>query len=219
VPLHFLIQLAYNVKDFQIQAAPSWLNSDRYDVEAKANTDVTFAQMRPMLRAVLADRLRLSLRIETRELPVYELTVARGGFKIAAIKDGDCVTSSPNASPSPRPLSIGPLNVCGGVRRQILRPVPERTDRIEAVGIAMAKLIEILSGDIDRSIIDKTGFTDVFNVHLEFAPNLPIGEVSGGATAPSLFTALQEQLGLKLEPTRGRADVLVIDHVEKPTPN
>jgi hypothetical protein len=172
-PLTFLIELAYNLKDVQVQGAPSWAKSDTYDIIAKAPSDTTFEQMRPMLQSLLADRFKLRLRLQTKELPVYELAVAKGGLKIEAVKEGSCVKFNPDSSPPPLP------NPSNG------RP-------------------------------PMTGFKDTFNANLEFAgavaagPPLGDQEISAtisNASAPSIFTALQEQLGLKLESVRGPVEV------------
>jgi uncharacterized protein (TIGR03435 family) len=232
VPLTLLIQFAYNVKDFQILGGPSWANSDRYEVDAKAEGNATFEQMRPMLQSLLADRFKLTLRHETGELPIDELVVAKGGLKIVAAKEGSCVPFDPDAlRPRLDPRHPRPLNVCGGVTRSVLGAAPERRERIEAIGISMSKLIELISGDVGRTVVDKTGFAGTFNFQLEFSPEnasgfgvAPPGDPgspapSANLSGPSIFTALQEQLGLQLRPAKGPVEVLVIDHVERPSEN
>jgi bla regulator protein blaR1 len=223
VPLSLLIQLAYNVEDFQVLGAPSWTKSDRYAVVAKADGNANFEQMRTMLQALLADRFHLALRRETREIPVYELTVAKGGLKIEAAKAGSCVTFDPDTPRPPLNPNRPPpqLNICGAVRRAILSFAPARRDRIEAVGISMPKLIEMLSGEVGATVVDKTGFTEKFDFRLEFASEQAVG-VGPEAVSPgdlSIFAALQEQLGLQLKPAKGPVEVLVIDHVERPSEN
>jgi uncharacterized protein (TIGR03435 family) len=211
-----LIQAAYDVRDFQILEAPDWVERERYDVEARAPEDTTFEQMRPMLRSLLADRFKLTLRRETRQLPVYELVPARDGLKIVPTREGSCV-------PREKAVLFGPL-MCGGMRRQAANPALERKDVIEAAGVPMSTLIDFLSTESGRIVIDKSGFTDVFNFRLEFASTLP-GGFTADAPAPSaplgvsIFTAIEEQLGLRLRSTTGPVDVLVIDHVERPSPN
>jgi uncharacterized protein (TIGR03435 family) len=231
VTLDLLIQLAYNLKDFQVVGGPSWVDSDCYEVIAKADGNATFEQMRPMLQSLLADRFKLILRRETRKLAVYELTVAKGGCKIKVAKEGSCVTLDPSA---PRPW-LDPnrpppqLHYCGGVTRQGW-VAPERKDRIEAFSISMPTLIESISADVGGIIVDKTGFTEKFDFRLEFAPGpgalgapAPVTPGESGASANlssvSIFTALQEQLGLRLVSTKGPVEVLVIDHVERPSEN
>jgi uncharacterized protein (TIGR03435 family) len=211
-----LIQAAYNVRDFQILEAPGWVSSDRYDVEARAAEGTTFEQMRPMIQSLLADRFKLVLRRETRQLPVYELLPARDGLKIVPTREGSCV-------PREKAVPFGPL-MCGGIRRQAANAALERKDVIEAAGVPMSTLIDFLSTESGRTVIDKSGFTDVFNFRLEFASTFP-GGFSADAPAPSapvgvsIFTAIEEQLGLRLRSTTGPVDVLVIDHVERASPN
>jgi uncharacterized protein (TIGR03435 family) len=218
VPLHYLIQLGYNVRDFQVLGGPSWTNSDGYEVIAKAEGNASFDQMRPMLQALLAERFNLMLHRETRELPVHELTVAKGGLKIVAAKEGSCVTLDPNNPPPLKPGSPPPpLNICGGVRRQMAGAPPERIDRIAAVGISMARLIEMLSDELGSTVLDKTGFTGTFDLHLEFARDEAI--VNGTSSGPSLATAVQDQLGLRLQSAKGPVEVLVIDSVQRPSEN
>jgi bla regulator protein blaR1 len=234
VTLHQLIELAYNVTDSEVLGGPSWVRSDLYEIFAKAE-GATLHQMPLMLRSLLADRFRLALRRETRELPVYELAVAKGGLKFAAAKEGSCVTLNPdNPPPPPDPTSPpSPLNVCGGTRRQGMGLPPVRRDRIEAVAVSMPKLIEYISDDLRGIVIDKTGFTEKFDFHLEFVPGEFLSNGLGASTpsdpvtaAPSailsgvsIFTALQEQLGLRLTSAKRPVEVLVIDHVERPSEN
>jgi bla regulator protein blaR1 len=216
-PLNLLIQLAYDVNEFQILGVPSWANADRYDVEARAGGATTLAQMRPMLQSLLAERFKLTLHRETRPLPVYELMPAGNGLKIVPMKEGGCV-------PMEQAKPFEPLNICGGVRRQIAGVAPERRDVIEAVGVRMPKLLEFVSEEVGRVVLDKTGFTELFNFRLEFASNLASGLVvpdaaAASSTGLSIFTALDEQLGMRLRAATGPVEVLVIDRVERPSPN
>jgi uncharacterized protein (TIGR03435 family) len=135
VPLSFLIQLAYSVRDFQLQGAPSWANSDRYDIDAKAASDASLDEMCPMLRSLLTERFKLTLHPEIKELPVYELVVARAGLKVTAAKDGSCVTRDANTPPA---MLSGPGGrFCGGVERKIISDWPQQIDRIDGIGISM----------------------------------------------------------------------------------
>jgi uncharacterized protein (TIGR03435 family) len=220
-PLSLLIQFAYNVKDTEFQGGPAWINSDRYEVVAKAEGDATLEQMRPMVQALLADRFKLALRRESKEVLVYELSVARGGPKIAASKEGSCVTPDPNNPPPRRDPNhpAPPINFCGGVRRALLSVAPERKDRLEGFSIPMAKLIELISDDVHRTVVDKTGFTEKFDLHLEFAPSDAMINPAAEQPGVSMFTALREQLGLRLEAAKRPVEVLAIDHVEKPSEN
>jgi uncharacterized protein (TIGR03435 family) len=224
VPLRYLIQAAYDVKSFQIVFAGSsraglpWIDADRYDLTAKApqGTANGFEPLRPMLQSLLADRFKLAIHRETRELPVFDLVTAKGGLKLAAAKDGNCGVPDPQ---NPRPRELAPL--CNNIK--IGRGV------IEASGIAMPRLIAALSDVLGRRVIDKTGFTGVFDCRLEFAVDEAIADViAGGVTRdstqpidahPSIFTALTQQPGLKAEPAKGPVQVIVIDHADPPTAN
>ena len=176
-PLHTLIQVAYNVTAVQVEGGPAWAASDPYFIEAMAAVESTPDQMRAMLQSLLAERFKLTLRRERRILPVYELVVADGGLKIAAMKEGEC-TPAKEIRWDLIDLEA-PLYACEGfTRRRVLsqspetRPLPRwpRVDRIEAGRISMSALIDLISGDIDRIVIDRTGFTARFNLLLDFAP-------------------------------------------------
>ena len=207
-PLSVLIQAAHKVNEFQVVEVPAWVKIERYDVDAGASGANTFEQMRPMLQSLLAERFQLAFHREFRVLPVYELVPARNGLKIAPMKEGSCV-------PMEQAKPFEPLNICGGTRRQIV-PGPERRDVIESVGVPMATLIEFLSEETGRTVIDKTAFADVFNYRLEFESTVDAGPSPSGL---SIFTAVEEQLGMRLRSTTGPVEVLVIDRVERPTPN
>jgi uncharacterized protein (TIGR03435 family) len=237
VPLSFLIQLAYSVRDFQLQGAPSWVDSDRYDIDAKAAGDASLDEMRPMLQSLLKERFNLALHRETKELPVYELAVAKDGLKITPAKAGSCV---PRAGNTPPAMLIGPGGrFCGGVERTYVSSWPQRIDGIDGTGISMPGLIELITDDVSRTVVDKTGFTATFDVHLEFVPNGAIMHTgpypSAGAARSDdsrtpatsatfrrgqpIFAAMQGQLGMQLRSAKGPVSVLVIDHAERASEN
>jgi uncharacterized protein (TIGR03435 family) len=201
-PLSVLIQLAYNVRDFQLGGGPSWVNSERYDVNARAEGPATFEQMRPMLRSLLAERFNLTLRHDTKEMPFYELVPSNDGLQISAMKESGCVEAGP-AKP------FEPLNNCGGIRQH---STPEG-QILEAVGISMTRLTALLTDTVGRIVVDKTGFTELFSIRLQF------GRGATNQSAPSIFAALEEQLGLRLRSVKGPIEVLVIDRVARPSPN
>ena len=169
----------------------------------------------PMLQVLLEDRFRLKVHRETRELPVYTMTVARGGLKTRATKEGSCIPLDLNHSDQPSP------NFCDRMTGKL------NGDHIsdDAYGMSMAEIASrFLANRLDRTVIDETGLAGRFDVHLEFArdnaaTNLDNPVASPDSAAPSIFTAVQEQLGLKLSPGKGPVEVLVIDHVEKPSEN
>ena len=224
-PLASLIQLAYNVTGSQIEGGPSWVHADSYAIEATAIDDAAPERMRATLQSLLAERFKLTLRRETRTFPVYDLVPTDAGLKIAAMKEGEC-TKVRDIRWDLIDLEA-PLFACEGfTRRRVLSQSPEtrprprwpRVDRIEAGNVQMSALIDLISGDVDRIIIDKTGFTAPFNLLLDFAaapdPGSPF--ISSG---PSIFEALEDQLGLQLLPAEAPLNVLVIESADRPLVN
>jgi uncharacterized protein (TIGR03435 family) len=199
-----LLAIAYQVRDFQVSGGPGWINSDHYDIEAKADRNATPKHMaEQMLQALLEDRFKLKVHRETKELPVYELTVAKNGLKIHPAKEGSCSDVDPTKQAA---LNRKPSDFCGYVGM--------RGGSLEATKQSISDLATTLSFVLGRTVVDKTGLKEAFDIHLEFAPN-----DAADSTSPSIFTAVQEQLGLKLESGKGPVEVLVIDQVEKPSEN
>jgi bla regulator protein blaR1 len=202
-----------------IEGGPAWINSDRYQISAKAEGTPSQEMMNgPMLQVLLEDRFKLKIHRETREVAVYELTVAKGGPKMQPLREGSCIPFDPTSPPR---LASG-QRPCGVVG---ISP-PGRSAHYEFPGFSLNDLSKFLPRLLGRPVIDKTGLTGVFDFHLEFAldestPGVglrlsPSDDPIGG---PSIFTAVQEQLGLKLGSARGPGEFLVIDHVERPTEN
>jgi uncharacterized protein (TIGR03435 family) len=176
-----------------ISGGPAWIDSDRWDIAAKAEGDLTAEQMMPMLQALLEDRFKLKVHRETKEQQIYALAVASSGVKLQPLKEGSCANN-------PR---------CGAIIPGANGP--NRT--MDAVGMQMDMFVRVLSLIVARPVIDKSGLTGPFDaIHLEYAFGMT-------DTGPSIFTSLHDQLGLKLESTKGPVEVLVIDHVEKPSAN
>ena len=191
-----------------------------------ARADGVLLEQGALLQSVLAERFALVLHREVRTLPVYELVAADRGLAIAPLKDGDC---------RPRDEKIrwdlidldAPLYVCGQLGRRRLsqspatRPFPRwpRVDRLVGGGISMAALVDGISGDVDRLVIDKTGFTAPFNLLLEFARPSPQAANASTPDGPAIFDALQDQLGLRLVATHATVEMLVIDRAERPATN
>lgn len=224
-PLHSLIQVAYNVTGSQIEGGPSWAHSDSYAIEATTVEAATPDQLRGVMQSLLAERFKLTLRRETRTFPVYELVAADAGMKIAPMREGEC-TKAKEIRWDLIDLEA-PLFACEGfTRRRVLSMSPEtrprprwpRVDRIEAGNISMSALIDLISGDVDRIIIDKTGFTAPFNLLIDFAA-APVPGSPFISSGPSIFEALEDQLGLRLLPTEEPQDVLVIENAEQPPAN
>jgi uncharacterized protein (TIGR03435 family) len=222
-----LIELAFDLRHFQVVGGPSWVNDDRYDVDAKAAEGmVTYQQMRPMLQALLADRFQLRVRSEARTARGYEIVPARSGLKIRATPAGGCY--DPRAASGPAPVLGGPLIQCDGVRRRILTTPPDRVDRIEAVAVRMSRLVDFIVDDVDRPVVDRTGMTEPFDFVLDFAPNVATSDYLGPSTlrdpavsaaAVPISTALLEQLGIQLRSTDVPVETIVIERIERPTEN
>jgi uncharacterized protein (TIGR03435 family) len=229
-PLQLLILNAYAKQPFQVVGGPSWIESDWYDVEAKASSNPSRAELFLMLQSLLEDRFHLTLHRETKDLPVYYLQAAKNGLKLTSPKDGACVEPLPDAPNEwaggrmqpPMPGVATPPPLCGRLRFT-LDPAGAR---LQGGKVNMPELVRSLSMALGRSVIDKTGFTGLFDVDVSFVadqttPTLPPPPPDQAAefTGPSLMPALQDRLGLRLESGKGPVDVLVIDHVERPTAN
>jgi uncharacterized protein (TIGR03435 family) len=212
-----LIVLAYGVADYQVAGGLSWIGTDRYDVQAKADGDATVQQMEgPMLQALLVERFKLAFHRETQQLPVYEL-IRAGNTKLQQTREGSCTTYSLDA-PAPRTSATGaPGTVFCGFPHLTQNGISRALD---GKGVSVATLAGNIARSVRRSVIDKTGLTGTYDLHLEWtdAPlnDIPNPEVSD---RPSIFTAVTEQLGLKLESAKGSVEVIVIDRMERPSQN
>jgi bla regulator protein blaR1 len=211
-------------KSLRIEGGPPWIYSERYTINAKSESDVGMIQMRgPMMIALLEDRLRLKTHRETREIPVYELKVAKGGPKLKAAQAGNCTTLDVDNLPAYGPPDPNRV-FCGTVRARSIRP---EFLTVEYNVISMAQFGNELP--VDRPVIDKTGISGLFDLQLEFElgertvaetiRSLFSGLDPDNPSDPNIFTALEEQLGLKLTPAKGPGTFLVIDHIEKPSEN
>ena len=202
---------AYGVRRYQLMGGPGWLDSDRYNIQAKAAGDVTRDELMLMVRSLLAERFKLKVHHEAREMPIYVLTTARGGIKAPRSIEGACATFDPRNPPRP-----------GAPRMPFCGNNNIRTSSWNATAIDMKSAAEALVGVLGRSVVDRTGVAGKFDIHVEWTPDQAPAGIDGAAPAnadgpPSLFTVLEEQLGLKVESARGPVDVIVIDHVERPT--
>jgi uncharacterized protein (TIGR03435 family) len=200
IDLKSLIANAYGVRPDQISGGPDWSASYHYDIEAKvvpadgtALQPLTKEQRILMLRSLLADRFKLDVHTETKEQPIYELVVARNGPKLQPAKPDQSTRMTMNASG---------------------KSTMETAD--------LSALVFQLSSQLGRPVVDKTGLTGKYEIKLEWTRDQGPGSndsTSTDSSGPSIFTAVQEQLGLKLNSTKGPVDTLVIDHVEQPTAN
>jgi uncharacterized protein (TIGR03435 family) len=228
-PVSMLIQNAYTLQSFQIVGGPSWMDSDHYAIDAKADGNPTHAELFLMLQSLLEDRFQLKVHRETRELPVYALEANKGGLKLASPKEGACVESTPGALPpwaggriQPPGRGQMPMAPCGRVGVMM----EAGGARMQGAKVGMPEFIRSLSMVLGRTVIDKTSFTEPFDFRLDFLPDEvtsalppPPPGVTIDSSYPSIVTALREQLGLHLESTKGPVDVLVVDHLERPSAN
>jgi uncharacterized protein (TIGR03435 family) len=210
VPVHTLLLQAYGLHEGESFGEPAWANSEVFDIEAKvAGPDVAaFSkldsdQLQAMLRQILAERFGLVAHRETRELPVYALSVAKGGPKLKESVIDPSVSANARRG--------------GGVRMSM--------GMIAAHECTIPYFLSMLSRQLGRSIIDRTGLAGNYDFTLRWSPDngaTTSSNDSAGTQAdalPSIFSAVQEQLGLKLESTKAPASVLVIDHLERPSQN
>jgi bla regulator protein blaR1 len=221
--LQMMMRLAYRVQDFQIVGSPNWLSTARFDVAGKVDTNTSreVLPLASMLRALLVERFRLAVHNETRELPIYALVAARsdGQFGPQLRRPSNCVTPVEQRSTRPEDGTRTPsLPTCGN------KVLP---GNMSGRGVTMLTLTGNLSVFAGRTVVDRTGLSGTFDFDLTWTPDLMTpgrdaagpGGVVTDSNGPSLPTALQEQLGVKLESTKGPVNVIVIDHVEKPTPD
>ena len=218
-PLLSIIMVAYGRRDYQLVGSPDWTQSERYDIRAKYPNPDARRQWTAMLRALLEDRFRLRTHVETREAPVYALVMARGDKRFG-----------PQLQKTPRDCAVYLAELAkAGSSRVVNQGDPcaagvygdGRGRNMWASGRTMAQIAAMLSGVTDRDVVDRTGLTGEFDVRLNWQPDAGIRSTPGqpGDGGVSLFTALQEQLGLKFESSRGPVEMLVIDSVERPTPD
>lgn len=223
---------ALNTRRVDILGGGDWLDTDQYEIVAKAASGTPAAQMAgPMLQILLEDRFRLKLHTELRDVPVYSLSVGKTGPKLQATKEGSCVpidlNSLPQRSAAPAATEAG-RRYCGsssmkGDGKYIIA---------DWYGVDMNTFAgRILANYVDRPVVDKTGLSGLFDIHLQFAresvggPTILNGEPSSetvaspDSSAVSIFTALQQQLGMKLSSDKGPIPVIVIDHIERPSDN
>jgi len=216
VPLRELIRYAYQQPDFQLVNVPAWAASERFDVRARTG-DVSpsisagEAPDRLMLRALLADRFKLAIHAETREVPTYALVRSRRDGQPGPARratETDCAALKEASRGAPPVVNDG---LRCGFRNN-------GTGLFVANALDMSAFARFLSGQVQRVVFDRTGLKGEWDFRLTWTP-ARLQDAGAQSDGPSLFTALQEQLGLKLDSTKGPVDVLVIDGVERPTPD
>ena len=189
-----LIEDAYSMQRFQISGGPGWLTSAYFDVDARAsgNQPLSWERARPMLKSMLAERFQLKVQHAMREVPCYDLVIASGGSKLRESADGGPASGVA--------VSADPTGV-----------------HVRAASATMVRLATNIAVYAGRPIVDKTGLRGRYRIELDYASESSQDAVNG--TLATLFTALQEQLGLKLVPSHTTMDTLVIQSVEKPSEN
>ena len=213
-----LLQSAYRFEylPFQVIGGPSWLDSERFDVEGRAGGSPSPAEVDAMVRALLVTRFKMAYVKDTRDMPVYHLTRARADGRLgaqlrAASKPCDKTPVTVN-TPTPDPNAIPR---CGA--RSARGTLAAANQRIEGIGATLDELAQRLSAPARRIVVNRTTLEGLFDFELEFTPdNNQTGDADTGL---ALFTALQEQLGLRLESARGPVEVLVIQSAERPEEN
>ena len=236
VQLRLLIAIAYHLQAYQMSGGESWIATDAWSIEAKAEEVSVIPFWSPpyipdvmavRLQSLLEDRFALKTHRETRELQVYALAVNKGGAKLTA--------ADPPPTPGQPPAGTRPpLGPSGSIPASFAPPpgaILAGPGTLIGSAITMDQIVVFLNRLMDRPVIDKTGLAGYFNVKLQFAPESAPRTAFGAAPAnslpdappatsdPSIFTAIQEQLGLKLESTKESVEVLVIDSAQRPSEN
>jgi uncharacterized protein (TIGR03435 family) len=191
--LKAMVRWAYGVKNYQLAGGPSWWDTDRFDVAAKAEGEATREQVMAMLQTLLADRFRLKARRETREGNVYALVVGKNGPKLTKSTSDEFYIRLYRNTPTDQ---VGVDYTIGGQKATMA----QFADRLSEIGV-------------QRPVLDRTGIQGEFDFKLRYATN------DDPETGPSIFAAIQEQMGLKLEAAKGPVEMLVIESAEKPAGN
>ena len=216
INLKRLIAVAYSVTDFQIFGSNiNWIESQRYDLDAKASGPAALPQLRLMLRSLLNDRFSLKIHRETREMPIFSLLPAKsgapGGPGLVESPEGDCAASATDQPALPNGTPCGVVNLGRGSIKGQRGRISQLADRLSTL--------------LERTVVDKTGLTGIYNIAVTWIPDPDLERQSADAksvpdpSSPSLFSALQQQLGLKLLPGKGPVEVIVVDSAEKAAAN
>jgi uncharacterized protein (TIGR03435 family) len=206
VTAHQLIIYAYRLRPFQLASGPRWIGSDRFDIQARPPENAK-PDNPAMTRALLRDRFKLVAHTETKQDQVYALVLARGDGRVGPqLKPStqNCAAAQPG-TPSP----------CG-----MNTSTNDTTGRLVGTGQSMEQLAAALGGfGLNRMVLDRTGLTGSFDIELTWTPDNARTSSAQSNDAPSIFAALQEQLGLRLDSQRGPVEFLVVDSIERPTPD
>jgi uncharacterized protein (TIGR03435 family) len=218
ITLKMVLEMAYGIKEDLISGEPSWVDSSNFDIEAKLTPEDAAAlknltdderslARKHMFQTFLADRFQLKAHVETKQLPVYELVLAKGGLKMKKAIPGDTYAKGVK----------GPDGVAHAGMMSIRNE--GSGEALIGQGISVTSLVGMLSRQVHRTVLDKTGLTGNYDITLKWTTEDNSAPADGDDAAPSLFTALEEQLGLRLQSAKGPVDTLVVDHVEKPSEN
>jgi uncharacterized protein (TIGR03435 family) len=225
--VQMLLEMAYGVDDHQISGAPEWVNAARYDVEAKIDSGSVDALRkldgeqrmlahRHMLQGLLADRFMLALHRETRELPIYAVVIAKSGSKLSAAIAGETYASGAKTTAG---TPFGPHTV--GFKSSVDSDQAQ-TVELTGQGVSVDALVNRVKIYLSRKIVDDTGLKGEYDFKVTFRRPMnarPVDVQETVASGADIFTAFQQQLGLKLEARKGPAEVIVVDRVERPSAN
>ncbi len=209
-PLDYLVQQ-------RIVGMPKELSQERYNIDARiADLDAQAWQdpmqrkqmLHAMMQTLLAERCKLVAHREMRERPIYALVVAKNGPKLKAVEPGEA-----EAIRAKHPDAVGVPGGSGFFVRG------EKNGHIDIYGATTGTLALLLSGPAGRPVVDKTGLTNIYDMHLDLGQKGPPAADGSADPGTSVFTSVQEQLGLKLESQKDQVEYLVIDHIERPSPN
>jgi uncharacterized protein (TIGR03435 family) len=206
VSLKMILVRAYAMRPYQI-SGPGWMETERYDIDAKYPAETKPEEFRLMLQKLLADRFHLVLHRETREISRYRLVVAKGGAKLSPAQN------LPEYKDDEERKAAIEKQAKANMEAMMRRPHSGSFRGLRHASATMAKLAESLSGYVDRPVADYTGLEGAYSFSLEWSPDE--SAAAGGDSLPSIFAAVQEQLGLKLEPEKGPVEFLVIERAEK----
>ena len=220
LPIQAILTIGYGVPMYRIVGAPKWVRGVYFDIDARADRQPTVAERQAYYRGLLEQRFRLQARVEQREMDVYALVLPRPDGRLGpglrrSTMDCDAVIAEnrrrAEAGVAPQPPIPGQRPVCGSVGGG---------SSLMAGAAELTALVGMLSAGLERPVIDRTGLTGRFDIDFRSAP-MRVATTPPAALAelPSVFTAVQEQLGLRLETTRASIPVLVIDHIEMPAAN
>ena len=217
MPLRLLISSAFGIRPNRVSGGPNWIDSERFDISARAPENTTDNQLSLMLKTLITERFKLVARTEAQDQPAYALVVARSDGRLGPklIASTVCDKAARFGTAAPPAASKLPESMPCGNRRWN----DGRETVIQAGAQPLAAIVRALDGVADgRQVIDRTNLGGTFTFEIRFAPPT-VSAANNDSGLPSMFAALEEQLGLKLESTRAPLEVLVIDSVERPTPD